>query len=298
MSYLLFLDESGHDHKTMPFEVRGGVVLHAKKLWPFVQAMRSLEEASFGASLASFGREIKGHRLLDKDRFKFAAQGPVMDDVARRKHSLAFLQKGTQKGAATHAPTREEFTAYGQACLAMARGIFGLLRGHEARILAVAIPKNIPKAPPDREEILRKDQVFLLERYFYLLQARNESGLLVLDETDKAEDRRLVQRIERYFIETVTGRNRAYHVVPSPFFVSSDMTYPVQAADVCIYCINWGYRVEWRGMTAPVRDEIASEFGPLIEELEYRGKTRRDGRDIEVDGITYVPDLYERRRRT
>ena len=25
MSYLLFLDESGHDHRTMPYEVRGGV---------------------------------------------------------------------------------------------------------------------------------------------------------------------------------------------------------------------------------------------------------------------------------
>ena len=25
MSWLLFIDESGHDHRTMPLEVRGGV---------------------------------------------------------------------------------------------------------------------------------------------------------------------------------------------------------------------------------------------------------------------------------
>jgi len=29
MAWLLFLDESGHDHKQMPYEVRGGVALHA-----------------------------------------------------------------------------------------------------------------------------------------------------------------------------------------------------------------------------------------------------------------------------
>ncbi len=27
MAWLLFLDESGHDHKQMPYEVRGGVAI-------------------------------------------------------------------------------------------------------------------------------------------------------------------------------------------------------------------------------------------------------------------------------
>jgi len=48
MSYLLFLDESGHDHKTMPYEIHGGVALHASKLWPFVKALTNLEQAAFG----------------------------------------------------------------------------------------------------------------------------------------------------------------------------------------------------------------------------------------------------------
>jgi hypothetical protein len=28
MSWLLFLDESGHDHKNTPYEVRGGFAIH------------------------------------------------------------------------------------------------------------------------------------------------------------------------------------------------------------------------------------------------------------------------------
>ncbi|HEV3204079.1 MAG TPA: hypothetical protein VGY77_06845, partial [Gemmataceae bacterium] len=53
MSWLLFLDESGHDHKHMPYEVRGGVALHARELWPFVRAVDDLEYATFGLFVSS-----------------------------------------------------------------------------------------------------------------------------------------------------------------------------------------------------------------------------------------------------
>ena len=64
-------------------------------------------------------------------------------------------------------------------------------------------------------------------------------GVLVMDETDKREDRRFVARMEGYFTTT--------WIVPTPFFVSSDMAYAVQAADLCIYCVNWGFRLPIRG---------------------------------------------------
>lgn len=291
MSYLLFLDESGHDHKTMPYEVRGGIVLHARHLWSFVREMRRLEVDAFGATLASVGAELKGHTLLNRKRFKFAAQAPEMEPDARRKHARSLLHKGPQK----QTPTRDELTAYGQACLVMARGIFQLLQSHEAQLIAIATPRNAPKPPPDRPEILRKDFVFLLERYFVLLRAQKEMGLLVLDQTEKTDDSRLVRRMERYFEETTTGRYRASCVVPSPFFVASDMAYPVQAADVCIYCVNLAYRMPSRGMDAPVRDEIASEFGDWLHDLEFEGHDRRNGQTYPVFGIAYVPDLYESR---
>lgn len=41
MSYLLFMDESGHDHKVVPYEVRGGICLQIGRLWPFIQAIQA-----------------------------------------------------------------------------------------------------------------------------------------------------------------------------------------------------------------------------------------------------------------
>jgi hypothetical protein len=289
MSLLLFLDESGHDHRTLPYEVHGGFALHANKLWPFVQSLTNLEQVCFGDALSRFRTEIKGSKLLDKDRFRFAAQVPPMEDSERRKLCLGFLNKGLRK----QAPTFAEFAAYGQACLQMVRGIFDLLSQHEARIFASIIPRKLA-APPEREDILRKDIVFLLERYFYLLEYRQEAGLLVLDESEKMEDRRFVRRLERYFRETQTGRYRSARIVPSPFFVASDMAYPVQVADVIVYTINTAVRLP--KMTEPARKEIADEFAPLVERLQWRGDGYRDGETYKTQGLVYVPDLYTARK--
>jgi len=292
MSYLLFLDESGHDRRNCPFEVRGGVALHADQLWPFVQGMKRLEESCYGTQLHRHGTEIKGHKLLDKDRYRWAEQGPPLDDEARRKHSLAFLNKSRQGQELS----RIEFTAYGQASLAMARGIFTLLRGHRATLFAAAIPARV-QVPGTFEaaEFLRKDQVFLLERFFYFLERENVPGLLVMDETNKNDDRLFVRKLERYFLRTETGRHRTARIVPSPFFVSSDMAYPIQAADVCIYCVNWGFRIP-HGMNGETREEIRSEFEPWMNDLQYRGDVRgRDGQAHHIHGVVYVPDPYVNR---
>ena len=49
MSWPLFCDESGHDHKNTPLEVRGGIVIKTNKIWDFVQAFAEAEKdmASF-----------------------------------------------------------------------------------------------------------------------------------------------------------------------------------------------------------------------------------------------------------
>lgn len=54
LSYLFFIDESGHDHRNTPYEVRGGIILHAKRLWGFIQQFQDLEEACFGTQLSNF----------------------------------------------------------------------------------------------------------------------------------------------------------------------------------------------------------------------------------------------------
>ena len=292
MSFLLFMDESGHDHRHCPYEVRGGVTLHVRRLWPFIQALKNLEEISYGTLLHRYGREIKGHKLLDKDRFRWARQIDILDDEARRKHCIAFLNKTARQEKVN----RIEFSAYGQASLKMAREIFSLLNDHEIVIFASVIPKNVRKPDSYRStDYLRKDQVFMFERFFNFLEKENEQGILVLDETETRLDRKFVEQMERYFTKTYTGRYRSSRVVPSPFFVSSDMTYPIQVADLCIYCINWGFRIPY-GMDGETRVDIEDEFQPWLNTLQYRGESRgRDGEMHHLFGIVFVPDPYENR---
>lgn len=292
VAWLFFIDESGHDHKTTPYEVRGGFAIHVGRLWPFIQDMQRLEADCFGTRLDAYGKEIKGSTLVDRKRFRFARQGDLLPDGDRRRLCTSFLEKG--RGRVEQ--RREEFTAYGQACLRMARETFGLLRRHQAVVMASAVPRGIVKPRAYRfDNYLRKDVVFFLERFFYFLERKREHGVLVMDETDKREDRRLVTRMEAYFTRTVTGRQRTAWIVPSPFFVSSDMSAAVQAADLCIYCINWGFRLPGRGMNAKGRDEITRMFGKDLADLQFRGQARRGGQAFDTYGIAYVPDPYEAR---
>lgn len=287
MSWLLFLDESGHDHKTMPYEVYGGIAIHASKLWGFIRSMRTLEQSNFGAFLQDFGSEIKGAKLLAKSRFRWEQQGTQLNAQSRRKHALAFLNSSTQG----RTPKREEFTAFGQACISVAEEICLLLRSHDARLFAAFTPPM--RRPPDvRADVPRKDVVFLLERYYYFLTEQSETGLLVLDRTDKDSDRALVRRIESYFTDTMTGLRRAELVVPAPLFVESDMAYGVQVADFCIYCLNWGYRLP--AMDGLVREEVR-DFANLLEPLVWHTEVVKPSKRFITHSVFYVPDPYEPR---
>ena len=254
--------------------------------------MKKLEVESFGCSLNQFNKEIKGSTLIDRKRFKFSRQFGLLPDRDRQRFCHSFFIKNLRKLT----PTREEFTAYGQACLHMARRTFELLYDYEAEVIATAIPRGIEK-PDDfeREDFLRKDIVFLLERFFYFLDRNSAHGTLIMDETEKSQDRRFVSKLEAYFTKAFTGRSRTSRIVPAPFFVSSDMTPAVQAADLCIYCVNWGFRLPSRGMNAEHRPEIAEMFGKPLADLQFRGQGYRDGKIFDTYGIAFVPDPYEAR---
>jgi hypothetical protein len=288
MSWLLFMDESGHDHKTMPYEVRGGVALQDRKVWPFIRAISSLEQSCFGVRLADFKKEFKGEKLLDKDRIQWAFQDAQQTDEERKRNARAFLSKGLQRSS----PTRAEFSGYGQACFQMAQGIFQLLRDHDAKIFAALIPRSV--RPPDNtpaQEFLRKDHVFLLERFYYFVQKQQEQGLLVMDQVEEQHDYRFVRKLERYFVRTTKGTQRADWIVPSPFFSSSYLSIPIQVADVCIYCINWGFR-RWE-MNAPTREKIKEQFAAWIRQLEYRDRQHTShGRTKKIFGIVFVRNPY------
>lgn len=289
MSWLLFLDESGHDHRQMPYEVRGGIALHISQLWAFEQGWNRLEQDCFGASLHLYRKEIKGCKLLDNNRRKWAKQCDPMEAEERRKLCRAFLTKGLEKAS----PSFREFTAYGQACREMALGIMQLLMQHNAVLFASMIPRGAkPPAGFALSEYLRKDHVFLLERYFYHLEAKQEHGLLVMDEVENEADKRFVRQLQRYFTRTNQGRLRSTRVVPAPFFVSSEMTHPVQAADLCIYLLNWGFRKPSIGLDAEAKEELANDYGAWLHRLQYQGSIEMDGQQFRSYGVVFVPDPY------
>lgn len=285
MSWLLFLDESGHDHKNAPYEVHGGFAIHTSKLWPLISAIRTLEQSLFGADLRDYGLEIKGSKLLKSRCFKWQNQGPRLDDAARRKGALNFLNSGRQN----RSPRSEEFAAYGQACIAMAESVIQLLKSHDAQLFASISPRQARPATAS-PDYLRKDLVFLFERFFYFLESKREMGLMVMDGTEKQADHQIVRCMERYFTLTQTGRQRTQWIVPVPLFVESDMAYGVQAADLCIYCLNWGWRLRGQ-MTEPTRSEI-EPFVWLLEKFIWHGDGHRAGTVFKTHGTCYVPGIY------
>ena len=195
----------------------------------------------FWLPIGALQEGVEGQHAPRQEAVPLRHQDAIMDDEARRKHCRAFLTKGLEKKN----PNRSEFTAYGQACLEMATWHHAIAPGPRGGAIRGSGSRNI-RRPADRhiEEYLRKDHVFLFERFFYLLEEKQKFGLLVMDEAEKTEDRRFVRRMERYFTKTAPGQYRTTWIVPSPFFVASDMNYAVQAADMCIYCVNWGFRLE------------------------------------------------------
>ena len=288
MSWLLFLDESGHDHKQMPYEVRGGAALHASALWPFTRAVEVLERDAFGGRLHEFGNELKGSSLLDRKRWKHYRQDAALSDEARRAGAEAFLRRGAEnaarkkKGAALSSPTRTEFSAYGQACKRMADGLFDLLRDADARLFASIIPRGTGRAGGDE---LRGDQAALFGAYEAMLAEEDETGLLVMDEVTREVDRSFAARLDRHFDRIGAAGSR--RVVPAPLFVNSASAHAVQAADLCIYCVNWGYRCEAVGMTAEGRPEIAENYASAIDGLFWRDRNRRP--DLPPTGLIYRP---------
>jgi hypothetical protein len=265
MSYLLFMDESGHDHKHAPYEVRGGIAIHASKPWDFVQNIQSAEEQCFGIPLSRTELEIKGSKLLEKRRFRWAAQQGRLNSVDRRTLCRSFLEKNRHKIS----PSRAEFTAFGQASIEFCTEIFRLLRASEASLFASVVDPVPQPRLIDRPDMLRKDHVFLFERYFYFLAEREETGLIVLDETDRDSDADFISRMERYFVRATPGQLRASRIVPVPLFVDSQLARPIQAADVCIYALNWGYRIP-RMMNCQ-RDEVRDLCSGWLGQLQVRG---------------------------
>jgi len=120
--------------------------------------------------------------------------------------------------------TRIDLTALAQAKLDYAAKILELCHYYRCKVFASIIYDE--KSIPADSKMLRKDYVYLFERFHYFLEDMEDKpqGIVVFDELDKSASHLLLDQMDKYFKRTAKGRYRAGLIIPEPFFVHSDLT--------------------------------------------------------------------------
>lgn len=266
MAFFLFIDESGQDHHDSPYEVLAGVAINDACLWDFIQRAHDLEISCFGKKYRDDGNEIKARTFLNKKTFRLAAQMPAIPAVERATLAKLALDDGTNV-------TKVQLTALAQAKLDYCRRLLELCNHFQLKVFASIIADSA-SLPIDRG-MLRKDYIYLFERYYYFLEDAQDGqrGIVVFDELDKSASHLLLGQMDRYFKRTAKGRSRASLIIPEPFFVHSDLTTGIQVVDFVAYILSWNLRIG--KLTKPSREEL-NPFLELIKPLRYL-TTRRIG---------------------
>ena len=266
MAFFLFVDESGQDHQDSPYEVLAGVAINDRDLWNFIRSAHELELLCFGRKYGDNGNEIKARSFLNRKTFRLANQLSDITPTERTELAKAALDDGA-------AITRLKLTALAQAKLEYARRLLELCNEFNLKIFAAIVEKE--KSIPINKEMLRKDYIYLFERFYYFLEDKNDKprGIIVFDELDKSASHLLLGQMDKYFKRTSKGRSRANLIVPEPFFVHSDLTTGIQVVDFVAYIISWNFRIGT--MDKDCREEL-NAYLHLIKLLRYR-TTRRIG---------------------
>lgn len=217
MAYFLFIDESGQDHRDSPYEVLAGVCIKDTDLWRFIKEVHLIEMDCFGRRYRLDGREIKATKFLNRKTFRLASQMPSIPLPERKQLAKAALDNGENA-------IRKQLTALAQAKLSYVRQILQLCVQYRFKIFAsiIADPCNVIK----EASMLRKDYIYLFERFYYFLEDSPDEprGIVVFDELDKSSSHILLTQMDKYFKHTAKGRARSKLVIPEPFFVHSDLT--------------------------------------------------------------------------
>jgi hypothetical protein len=122
--------------------------------------------------------------------------------------------------------------------------------------------------------------------------------LLFMDETDRTDDKRFIDRMSSYFTGTEKGRERSRHIMPVPFFVASEMNVGVQAADIVLYCINNGFRLARGQENTGTRADIQERYEKRLAHLQWMGSVdTRDAGWVNSQGIVHIPDPFTSRPR-
>jgi hypothetical protein len=270
MAFFLFIDESGQDHHDSPYEVLAGIAIEDKDLWNFIRCAHELEIDCFGRKYREKDNEIKARTFLNRKTFRLASQLPAISLLNRT--SLA--KRALDNGASI---TKLALTALAQAKLDYVCKLLELCQRFRFKVFA-SITSDETSIPIEKE-MLRKDYVYLFERFYYFLEDRpNEPrGVVVFDELDKSASHLLLGQMDKYFKKTTKGRYRAGLIIPEPFFVHSELTTGIQVVDFVAYIMSWNFRV---GKLDKASREELKKYLELIKPLRYR-TTREIGDIIE-----------------
>src|SRR5690606_12196765 len=104
--------------------------------------------------------EVKAKVLLKRKRFR-SAQRKV--DIAR--DDLTTLANSALKHGET--ATEKQIVAYSRQVIDFVHEVINIAARHSVRVIASVVDIQAPRPEPG---ILRKDYVYLFERYFYLLE--------------------------------------------------------------------------------------------------------------------------------
>jgi hypothetical protein len=264
VAYLLFVDESGQDHRHSPYEVLAGASIQDSHLWRLICDIQAVEEDTFGMQMP-MDKELKARELLKRKTFRLARQ---MEPISRSQRSTlarAALQSGERA-------SRQQLTALAQAKIDYAHQVLRLCAEHNVRFFASIVEPGAPQPTGNR---LRKDYAYLFERFFYFLedQPQNERGLVVFDELDRSRAHILIDQMSAYFQRTYNGQLRVSRIVPEPLFVHSDLTTGIKIADLVAYVISWNVR--FGSLQASKRTELDS-LGQAIMDRRYRAVIQDD----------------------
>ena len=277
----------------MPCEVLAGIAIAEDNLWNLVKAIRSLERECFGGYLRDLHpQEIKGRTLLKRKRFRSAARDVSFPDDQLLVLANSCLRKGlkaSEEGRSDSGATQSEIVAYSRQVLSFVHRVIDAAAGHNVQVFASVVDVHAQRPDPG---LLRKDYVYLFERYFYFLETlpTRERGLIVFDELDRSQSHVLLEQMASYFLGTDTGRYRSSRIVPEPFFVHSDLTTGVFLADLAAHILGWGGRLN--AMSHPHRREL-TEYADKLHEMQFKGQKPKPGGESNRSllGITFLDDL-------
>src|SRR5690606_12893007 len=161
MAYFLFIDESGQDHHDSPYEVLAGITVLDDDLWTMIKAVHDLEMKCFGRKYRDTRNEIKAKKFLKRKTFRLAEQLPAIPLENRTVLAKSALDDGEHV-------TRESLTALAQAKLDYVIQLLELCHQFRCKVFASIVHDYTTL--PDEDHMLRKDYVYLFERFFTSLK--------------------------------------------------------------------------------------------------------------------------------